>query len=179
MQYGISNNKKNKAFNVNCPTELSGKRNGMEGEYLEMVLWILQIDIQQDLLNWSQLQSTCTVLLKMSDSVCFLSLFFFYISQKVLLAHSFLSMHLHMSIRNLHMDLEQNKIPESIKAIYLVLTSIFSGNCARCICHLYRQLNEEKSVQHNLQFRKLVCKKSDMHVAIIVTIILLWKLGRV
>lgn len=112
---------------------------------------------------------------------CLFSLFFFflYISQKVLLAHSFLSMHLHMSIGNLHMDLEQNKIPESIKAIYLVLTSIFSGNCARCICHLYRQLNEEKSVQQNLQFRKLVCKKSDMHAAIIVTIILLWKLGRV
>lgn len=56
-----------------------------------------------------------------------------------------------MSIGNLHMELEGNKIPEIIEVTDLIMTPISSGNCARCMCLLYEQFNEEKSVHQKLQ----------------------------
>lgn len=125
-------------------------------EYLGMVLQAVHFDIQQDLLNWSKFQSIQKIHLKVSNTLFFLCVWLPFLEvQKILLAHSFSSEHIHMSTGNLHMKLEENKIPEKIKVIYLILTSICSGSCARCVCLLYGQFNEEKSVHQKLQFRKL------------------------
>lgn len=135
-----------------------------------MVLRILLFEIQQDLLNGPKLQSSQKIHLKMSNYLCLTCFCFPFLLQKFLLTHWFFSVHLHMSVGNLHMDLEENKIPEIFN---LVLTSICSRNCVRSVCLFYGQFIEEKSVHQNLQIRKLGCKKNDMHAAIIVIIILL------
>lgn len=95
---------------------------------------MLRFDIQQDLLNLSEFQSTQRIHLKMSNTLCLLCVWLPFLEVlKILLAHSFSSEHMCMSIGNLHMELEENKIPETIEVTYLILTSICSGNCARCV----------------------------------------------
>lgn len=57
------------------------------------------------------------------------------------------------------MEQEENKISENMQVVYLILTSICRGNCARGVYLLCGQFNAEKSGHKELQLWKEGCKK--------------------